>query len=143
MKQFRVALACVVAFAFTAALSAAPKNEDDDPNPFKMDLEKIAKLWKENKEPDGDKSFKKSVRKNKNFVKAMNNLSKKQERLIAQTKKEIAKLEKRLERLEGQAGQEEMVEKVTKELEAKREYLKNIYTWADIRPIFSKESKQE
>ena len=45
MKLFRIALVCMMAFAFTAVLSAAPRKYDKA-NPFKSELNKIARSKK-------------------------------------------------------------------------------------------------
>ena len=130
MKLFRIALACMMAFAFTAVLSAAPRKYDKA-NPFKGELNKIAKV--EEKIAEGetkDLTEKKKKKLKEDLEKAQEKLTKKKDQLTAKTEKEIARLEKELEKVEGKEGQEKKVEKLTKELEAKRTFLKNLPIWA-------------
>ena len=131
MKLFRIALACMMAFAFTAVLSAAPQRKYDKANPFKGELNKIAKV--EEKIAEGetkDLTEKKKKKLKEDLEKAQEKLTKKKDQLTAKTEKEIARLEKELEKVEGKEGQEKKVEKLTQELEAKRTFLKNLPIWA-------------
>ena len=131
MKLFRIALVCMMAFAFTAVLSAAPPRKYDKANPFKGELNKIAKAEEKIAEGETKELTKKKKEKlEENLKKAQEKLEKKKESLTSKTEKEIAKLEKELEKVEGKEGQEKKVEKLTKELEAKRTFLKNLPIWA-------------
>lgn len=131
MKLFRIALVCMMAFAFTAVLSAAPQRKYDKANPFKGELNKIAKAEEKIAEGETKELTKKKKEKlEENLKKAQEKLEKKKESLTSKTEKEIAKLEKELEKVEGKEGQEKKVEKLTKELEAKRTFLKNLPIWA-------------
>lgn len=131
MKLFRIALVCMMAFAFTAVLSAAPQRKYDKANPFKGELNKIAKAEEKLAEGENeDLTEKKKKKLKENVEKAQAKLLKKKDQLTAKTEKEIAALEKELAKVEGKEGQEKKVEKLTKELEAKRTFLKNLPIWA-------------
>ncbi|MBO5959066.1 MAG: hypothetical protein J6Q65_02985 [Lentisphaeria bacterium] len=129
MKLFRIALIGMMAFVLTAVVTAAPKL--DKKNPFKSELGKIAKV--EGKIAEGenkDLSSKQKKKLEEDLEKAQEKLAKKKDKLISRTEKEIAKLEKDLEKVQGKEGQDAKIEKLNKELEAKRNFLKNIPIWA-------------
>ena len=131
MKLFRIALVCMMAFAFTAVLSAAPQRKYDKANPFKNELNKIAKV--EEKIAEGETkglTEKKKKKLKEELEKAQEKLTKKKDQLSAKAEKEIAKLEKELEKVQGKEGQEAKVEKLNKELDAKRTFLRNLPIWA-------------
>lgn len=132
MKLFRIALVCMMAFAFTAVLSAAaPQRKYDKANPFKNELNKIAKV--EEKIAEGETkglTEKKKKKLKEELEKAQEKLTKKKDQLSAKAEKEIAKLEKELEKVQGKEGQEAKVEKLNKELDAKRAFLRNLPIWA-------------